>query len=280
MIDWDLHRNNIIIYLVFKSHSTPRLMKILSAFLLLLCIPATSLFGQETDQYDIPPELKGDNPLVVTPANGIRPAEYTELDLNKPQFKFEKIANPPYGSLRVRPQNNFAEGYSGLRWILANVYEVPTYRIQGPEYVFEEKYELAFVHTGNESGFYDVLREKIESAIPYQLKYRRTEVEKYELRDAGSGRQKMKRSDGSKRQYKGTAFQISGTGIDVDQFADFISRQNGVDVINKTGVEGFFDINFSSEQMRNPEKLSTDLEEKLGLTLVPVKEMDWVVILE
>lgn len=249
------------------------------AFMLLffLCMFCSMLFGQQTEEYDIPPELIGESKIVVTPENGIRPANYTDLDLSVPFFRLEPIENPPYGSLKFRPDDGFAEGYMNLKSILSGAYELPGHRVFGDKEILSQMYDFAFVHT-NRADFYEQCRVKIVQNLPFTLTHKKQTVVKYELVQV-SEKLRMP-SSFEKVGIKSNKTGMEGTSITPQHLSNWIEFVHGVEVFTAIEDETAFDLKLRSEATKDLGVLNEELEKKLGLLLVPFEEEAWVLFVE
>ena len=209
------------------------------------------------------------NEIVVTPENGIRPDNYTTLDLNNPFFKLEPIDNPPLGNLRFRPEDGFAEGFMNLRAILAGAFNLPAYQIDGDEDFLNQRYEFVFVHTGSKNSFYDNLRNKIARSTHFQIQISQQPTQTLELHSVNQ-QHKMAASQSDRIFIRHQDDTIYGNKVNMESFANFLTMILSSEVTDQTHLAGTFDIEFKSTNFDNYSELSADLEEQLGIALKPV----------
>jgi uncharacterized protein (TIGR03435 family) len=189
-----------------------------------------------------------------------------------------------------------------LRIVLLNAYDLPNYRLTGPDWLNTLRYDIAAslpTGTGKEQ-FQAMLRNLVETRFQMKLHRESKEMPVYALvvakktsrlkatteqsaegeiatpipGEGPDGFPKLAmRSPGIVVETKNGTARISGKEIPIAKFADFLSGRTGRPVIDQTGLAGTFNfvLYFTPDGASAPDNTEPDifaaLQEQLGLRL-------------
>jgi uncharacterized protein (TIGR03435 family) len=142
----------------------------------------------------------------------------------------------------------------------------------GPEWLDSDRFEIVAKaeQPVGDQVLMQMLRALLADRFRLQLHRETRTLEVYVLGVAKNG-PKLKKSDKAQATTRGEHGAIDATKITMDRFAEVLSRQMDLPVVNQTGIEGVFDLALQwspeSTPTDNRPSIFTAVQEQLGLRL-------------
>lgn len=121
-----------------------------------------------------------------------------------------------------------------------------------------------------------IMQQKLNALLPYKAKMGKKEISVYVLTQDSSGA-KLNASSASKMVYSYSGNGFSGTAVPIQVFAEYLSNEAGLPVVDETGLKGSYDIE-TKLVLRTKEEVLNSLK-NIGLVLKKtVREMPVLII--
>ena len=183
-----------------------------------------------------------------------------------------------------------------LKTLLSVAYDIREFQISGgPDWMTSARFDVsskAEHPSATTSDMVLMLRTMLADRFKLALHWETRDVQVYELVVADSGL-KLRESDASKaRSLDGGGGRAIGAKVTMDLLSQFLSMQLGRTVVDKTGVNGAYDVTLTWTPETNPVQNSADnprpldgpsiftaVQEQLGLKLVSRRgPVEWMMV--
>ena len=223
--------------------------------LAMLALLAATAHGQTFEVASVKPNTSGAGDGIVRPL----PGNEVYVAQNMPLRILVMVAY----SLTDRQLSGGPDWFAGERWDIRakadRSYPTETLRVMLQKLI-EERFQLKFRRELREMPVWELV---VDKGGPKMPKHDPNDIDRGPMRGGPNGRG------------------LSGTNLPMDHFALSLSRMLDKNVVNKTGLDGFWDVtlDFVREQDRdqNGPSIFTAVREQLGLRLVaargPVEHM-------
>lgn len=168
-----------------------------------------------------------------------------------------------------------------LRDLLADAYDIPTSRVDAPEWCSRVRYDVSIVVPhGGESDQWPLLQQTLAVAFHFRIRREPRKTNVYVLRtEAGLGL-KIKTSaatTSSSRPWGGQG-EFDAVGAQIKSVAWIAGMVLQAEVFDETGLQGKYDFDLKWNH-KDPSSLVSAIREQLGLALVPVeRQMEHLVV--
>jgi len=194
------------------------------------------------------------------------------------------VSFSPYGAATYTATN------VTLELLVELAFGVDENQISGADRLGNETYNIAVQPESGGAVSYERLKPLLRQLLAERFRLathdESKEVQGYAL-VVGKGGPKLEKNKGAQGQGMYHARGMSATGITLDGLASMLARPAGRPVVNRTGIEGSFDVKLSYADTRVPGSETSDLpsvftavQEQLGLKLEPQKVVRRVLVVD
>jgi uncharacterized protein (TIGR03435 family) len=183
--------------------------------------------------------------------------------------------NPGNYGLETNRGRLIGDNLTLKRYIMSAYGARPHQVLGGPEWLDTERFDIAGKADGNVGD--DILRKMLQALLTERFKltfHREGRTMQAFVLDAPKGEGKLKRGDGGEGKTINGRGDLTVENTTMDRFADVLSRQMDLPVVNRTGIDGVFSVKlrWTPESITNPPAeapppIYTAIQEQLGLRL-------------
>lgn len=216
------------------------------------------------------PAILGAEPGAPTPLVQvmIRPAAI--VDVSKVSPGFASFRDGRYAAYGVT-----------VRDLLADAYDIPTSRVDAPEWCSRVRYDVSVVVPhGGEADQWPLLQQMFAQAFHFRIRREPRKTTVYVLRTEPGQQLKMRTSQAtaSKSRPWGGQGEFDAVGAQMKSVVWVTGIVLQAEVFDETGLQGRYDFDLKWNH-KDPSSLVSAIREQLGLALVPVeRQMEHLVV--